>query len=119
MISYYWTTRQPVLKISLDCSREADNLGAKMAIQVFRVIQECLTNTVRHAKATHAHIHLTIDKNGLHLKVSDNGQGYVNSGKTGFGLLGMKERVNSLGGIMNIQSQAQQGTRILVNIPLS
>ncbi len=115
----HWSTRHPALKISLDCSHEVDKLEEKIAIQVFRVIQECLTNTVRHAKASHAHIHLAIGQNGLQLTVSDNGQGCANSEKSGFGLLGMKERINSLGGIMNIESQAQQGMSILASIPLS
>jgi two-component system sensor histidine kinase UhpB len=115
----HWSIRHPALQISLDCSNEADNLEAKIAIQLFRVIQECLTNTVRHAEATQAHIHLAIDRHGLQLQVSDNGRGCANGEKTGFGLLGMKERINSLGGIMSIQSQVRQGMSMIASIPLS
>ncbi len=115
----HWAIRHPALKISLDCSNEVDNLETKIAIQLFRVIQECLTNTVRHAEATHASISLAIDQHSLQLTVSDNGQGCVNAEKTGFGLLGMKERINSLGGELTLQSSPQQGMTILANIPLS
>jgi len=115
----HWAIRQPTLKISLDCAHVADMLDAKIAIQLFRVVQECLTNTVRHAGATHASIRLAIDQHILQLIVSDNGQGSANSEKTGFGLLGMKERINSLGGELTLQSQPQQGMTILASIPLS
>jgi two-component system sensor histidine kinase UhpB len=115
----HWAIRQPTLKISLDYANEVDNLDAKIAIQLFRVVQECLTNTVRHAKATHASIRLAIDQQLLQLTVADNGQGCVSSEKTGFGLLGMKERINSLGGELTLQSQPQQGMTIQASIPLS
>lgn len=115
----HWAIRQPTLKISLDCTNQADNLDAKIAIQLFRVVQECLTNTVRHAEATHVNIRLAINQQLLQLTVTDNGQGCVNSEKTGFGLLGMKERINSLGGELTLQSQPQQGMTILASIPLS
>lgn len=115
----HWAIRQPTLKINLDYANEVDVLDAKIAIQLFRVVQECLTNTVRHAKATHASIDLAINQQLLQLTVADNGQGCMNSEKTGFGLLGMKERINSLGGEFTLQSQPQQGMTILASIPLS
>jgi two-component system sensor histidine kinase UhpB len=115
----HWAIRQPDLKISLDCSHEADKLDAKIAIHLFRVVQECLTNTVRHAKASHVNIKLAIDRDGLQLSVSDNGQGCMNSEKTGFGLLGMQERINSLGGELLLQSSPQQGMTIFASIPHS
>jgi two-component system sensor histidine kinase UhpB len=115
----HWAIRQPDLKISLDCTNEADNLDAKIAIQLFRVVQECLTNTVRHAKATHANISVAIDQQLLQLTVADNGQGCITNGKTGFGLLGMKERINSLGGELKLQSHHKQGMTIIASIPLS
>lgn len=115
----HWAIRQPDLTISLDCSNEADKLDPKIAIQLFRVVQECLTNTVRHAKASHVNIKLAIDRFGLQLTVSDNGQGCINNEKTGFGLLGMQERINSLGGEFLLQSRPQQGMTILASIPHS
>jgi len=116
----HWAIRQPDLTISLECSHEADRLDAKIAIQLFRVVQECLTNTVRHAKASHVNIKLAIDRDGLQLTVADNGQGCLTNGKqTGFGLLGMQERINSLGGELMLQSSPQQGMTIFASIPHS
>ena len=112
----HWAMRDTRLTILLDCSDEADKLPANIAIQVFRVIQECITNTVRHAKATEAMIQINITDKVLRLKVSDNGRGCNNSEKTGFGLLGMQERINSLGGEFKLEMQ--QGMTILASIPL-
>ena len=88
-------------------------------------MQECLTNIVRHAQANEAMISLEIvqsSANGkaLRLHVTDDGQGCAAEMiKTGFGLLGMRERVNSLGGELTIQTGPQQGMSITASIPLS
>jgi two-component system sensor histidine kinase UhpB len=120
----HWSTRNPGLKLTLDCPDEIDHLEQKISIQVFRVVQECLTNIVRHAQAGQATISLEIMKPSatlriLRLRVMDDGQGCAADRiKTGFGLLGMRERINSLGGELTIQSQPQQGMNIIASIPL-
>jgi two-component system sensor histidine kinase UhpB len=87
-------------------------------------VQECLTNIVRHAQAKKAIITLAIvrqTKTGkvLRLEVTDDGQGCATTMiKTGFGLLGMRERINSLGGELTIYTRPQQGMSITANIPL-
>lgn len=121
----HWSTRSPELKLTIACPDEVDHLEQRITIQVFRVVQECLTNIVRHAQASQAAIALEIAHQGktgktLRLQVSDNGQGCaVDKIKTGFGLLGMRERINSLGGEFIIQTQPQQGMSIIATIPLS
>jgi two-component system, NarL family, sensor histidine kinase UhpB len=117
----HWASRNPELKINLNCTDEVDTIGQKITIQVFRVVQECLTNIVRHSEAKQATISLQIEHHPpqLKLQVFDDGQGYA-SGQitTGFGLLGIKERINSLGGEFAIKTQVQQGVRITASIPL-
>jgi two-component system sensor histidine kinase UhpB len=121
----HWSSRNPELKLTITCPDEVDHLEQKITIQVFRVVQECLTNIVRHAQANQAAISLEIEhqaKTGkaLRLKVADDGQGCaIDKIKTGFGLLGMRERINSLGGEFTIQTQPQQGMSIIATIPLS
>ena len=118
---YHWSQRNPGLKWLLDCADNVNTLEPAIAIQVFRVVQECLTNIVRHANATQAHITMTINPqpHTLHLQVSDNGQGCdMATIPQGFGLLGMKERIKSLGGDLACQSAPQQGMAITVQIPL-
>lgn len=121
----HWAIRNPELKLTIACPDEVDHLEQKITIQIFRVVQECLTNIVRHAQAKQAAISLQIDRQAkagtaLRLQVTDDGHGCAaDTIKTGFGLLGMRERINSLGGELTIHSQPQSGTSIIATIPLS
>lgn len=114
----HWASRHPDLKIKLYCANNVEKLDTKIAIQVFRVIQECLTNIVRHAYASEANISVAIDQRTLYLNVSDNGQGCTSIESKGFGLLGMKERISSLGGELTLQTNPQQGMTVLASVPL-
>jgi two-component system sensor histidine kinase UhpB len=121
----HWSSRNPELNLTIICPDEVDQLEQKITIQIFRVVQECLTNIVRHSQAKQASVSLAIDRQGnagpaLQLKVIDDGQGCVmDKIKAGFGLLGMRERINSLGGELVIQTQPRQGMSIVATIPLS
>ncbi|MGJ0483441.1 MAG: histidine kinase [Methylomicrobium sp.] len=118
----HWASRNPELCLSLDCSEQVDDLNQKVTIQIFRIVQECLTNIVRHAEASQASISIQIDREPegrLLLEVRDNGQGCADGNlKTGFGLLGMKERILSLGGEFSIDTRLRHGMRIAACIPL-
>jgi two-component system sensor histidine kinase UhpB len=119
-----WTIRNPELKLHLNCSDDVDSLEQKITIQVFRIVQECITNIVRHAQAEQAVICLEIMSQAtsgkqLRLQVTDNGRGCEpEQVKMGFGLLGMRERIKSLGGEFRLQAQPQQGMNIIATIPL-
>ncbi|WP_374088882.1 ATP-binding protein [Methylomicrobium lacus] len=119
----HWASRHPELHLSLDCPDRVDELNQKITIQIFRVVQECLTNIVRHAEATQASIALQIEQapeERLRLEVRDNGQGCADGNiKSGFGLLGMKERIQSLGGEFGIDTRPQHGMAIVASIPLA
>ena len=84
------------------------------------MIQESLTNIIRHAQATRVTISLDInsDTNTLKLYVSDNGQGCDLNRVTGFGLQGMAERVKLLGGEFELQSRPDKGMQIQALIPI-
>ena len=115
----HWAIRNPELKLTIDCPDEVDTLEQKITIQVFRIVQECLTNIVRHAQAKQAIISLEIVRpsttgKSLRLQVTDDGQGCAAEMlKSGFGLLGIRERISSLGGEMAIQTQPQSPFRYL------
>ena len=116
-----WEERNPAISFTLHCDDAVDNMDRTIIIQVFRVIQECLTNIIRHANASHVTISLTIkpEPRSLHLLVSDNGQGCRSDNITsGFGILGMKERIKLLGGDFKLQSQPNEGMEIKAQIPL-
>jgi signal transduction histidine kinase len=94
---------------------------------LFRAVQEALTNVVRHAHATLVTVTLTQRPDGVHLTVKDDGVGFDTSGigapssqarASGWGLVGMRERVALAGGHFTIQSQLGHGTLVIVELPL-
>jgi two-component system sensor histidine kinase UhpB len=115
--------RSPNLELSIDCTDTIDIIDKNISIQIFRVIQECLTNIIRHAHAQRATIELEIldtPTATLKLKVIDDGQGCdLETISSGFGLLGMKERIKSLNGKLTVASTPHQGMRIEACIPLT
>ena len=118
----HWSDRNPDLNLIIDCNECVDNIDKQIAIQIFRVIQECLTNVIRHAHASEVNIRLDIIEQvdlQLSLSISDNGIGCdLNDHQPGFGLLGMKERIKSLNGEISFASAPNQGVCINVKIPL-
>lgn len=93
----------------------------KISTALFRICQEALTNITRHAQATNVQITLKTMDDQIELQVSDNGIGISNQDekKSGsFGLLGIRERVNLLGGRVNIAGRKGKGTVLRVRIPL-
>jgi len=118
----HWSERNPDLDLTINCNDEVDGLDKNITRQIFRVIQECLTNIMRHAQARQVVIDLKIRaaENALQLIVSDDGQGCnLESSSAGFGLRGMRERIRSLNGELKVQSQPNQGMQINAWIPLS
>jgi two-component system sensor histidine kinase UhpB len=87
---------------------------------LFRIAQECLTNTARHAHASGATITLTYDQNSITLKIADDGCGFDPSRpSTGLGILGMRERANLLGGTLTIHSSPGKGTTVQAMLPMA
>lgn len=106
-------TRWPLQDIDMD---------PKLAITIFRIVQESLTNVARHARASLVRVSLTCRKGYLRIEVRDNGVGISPdklSGNNSFGLMGMHERVASWGGKLKITGQESKGTRLFVNLPLT
>jgi signal transduction histidine kinase len=97
-------------------------LNSQISITIFRIFQEALTNAYKHAKADKVLVKLDYKNNKILLSVKDNGIGlkkeYLNSTRT-FGLIGMKERVYSLNGILKINSIKNKGTNVTVSIPIN
>jgi signal transduction histidine kinase/ligand-binding sensor domain-containing protein len=101
-----------------------DGLFSKEAeINLYRIVQECLNNIVKHSQATEAWVKMKSDDQAITIVVEDNGQGFTSDGQSsggpGFGLTGLSERVRMLGGIHKIHSSAGQGTSITIKINLS
>jgi PAS domain S-box-containing protein len=102
------------------------DVSGEVAIACFRIVQEALTNVVRHARAKHVWIELGQSEGLLELMVRDDGEGFdvprmLERAASGgnLGLIGMRERVEILGGQLEVNSQPGHGTRIRVLLPLS
>jgi signal transduction histidine kinase len=101
-----------------------DNLIPKeMGIHVYRIIQECVNNILKHAQATTAKVTIKRWHDQLNIEIEDNGRGFDTSeelirGKHGFGLHGIAERASLLGGTMRIESMTGKGTRIVLTIKI-
>ncbi len=99
-------------------------LPSRIEVPLFRIAQEAITNMIRHAKASHASVVILRQIHEITMLVEDNGQGFdlamvKDKGDQCLGLMGMKERVNLLGGSFVIESAPGEGTTIRVRIPLS
>lgn len=96
-----------------------DQVPAAMGFQLFRVVQECLTNVLKHANASQVRIEVEQHAGILTLKVCDNGKGLGDSQSNGgFGLTGMQERIAGINGTMTIGAELNKGTTIQVTVPL-
>lgn len=98
---------------------QAVEIPAAIGYQLFRIIQECLTNVMKHAEASQVNVKLTQAGKRIELHVTDNGKGISAQGQSqGFGIRGMQERVESMHGTVEIQSQPGEGTSLQVVIPI-
>ena len=114
----HWQMRTTELKISLSCDATVDTFEAKKAIQVFRMVQEGITNAVRHARAKNLVISLSLNTEKLTLTLEDDGVGCdFQRVNLGFGLLGMQARVKSLKGTMRMVSAENHGMKIQIQLP--
>jgi len=95
-------------------------VGGEVATALFRILQECLTNVIRHSSATEVRVDYRETDGRAVLEVRDNGVGFDpgRSRTSGFGLVGVRERVTMLGGDLTVESAIGKGTRILVELPL-
>ncbi len=121
-----WQTRQAEISFNFAFSGQLDHLNEAMNITVFRIVQESITNAVRHADASEivvSVINQLDDSNEpqLIISIADNGKGMEVldfHSDVDFGLLGMRERAHSLGGTFQLESALGEGVTITVIIPL-
>jgi signal transduction histidine kinase len=120
-----WQIKQFERRTGVTCdlisSKEDVMLSDTCTTALFRILQESLTNIRRHAQATQVTIELHETDTYIQMKISDNGVGSSNvtrSQSKTFGLLDIRERVGMLGGIFEITSELNKGTRLAVSVPI-
>ncbi|MDE3087947.1 MAG: PAS domain S-box protein [Chloroflexota bacterium] len=112
-------------QLSIDyAGMDVPTLPEAVTISFYRFLQDALTNVVKHARASHVEVVLSVDADAIGLSVEDDGQGFdvqsaqvVSARPKGIGLIGMQERFGSLGGRVEIVSQPGQGTRLIARVP--
>jgi signal transduction histidine kinase len=106
------------LRAEFTIQGEPQPLPQEWEENLLRVGQEVLTNTLRHARASHFKVHFVFDPQTIRLELRDDGCGFDPAKRhDGFGLLGIKERVETMGGELAVQSVAENGTAIFVVLP--
>ncbi len=94
-------------------------LSDEVEANLFRIAQEATTNTLKHANASSISVGLTFDCQTIRLRIEDDGAGFDldHQPSLGFGLVGMRERMQKLGGQLSITSQPGQGTEVIAVVP--
>lgn len=106
------------MRIEIASDRFSGELPEEHKICVFRVVQEALNNVCRHARASSVEITLRSSEEEIAVKIRDDGRGFRTPRRTGLGLIGMQERVVSLGGALTVGSEPGKGTTIEISLPL-
>jgi len=120
-----WQTQQfqgrTGIQCHCDCALHSIPLGDQQSTAVFRIVQEALTNILRHAQATSVGVAMKEEDETFILTVTDNGRGITQSetvSRNSLGLLGMQERAHLIGGRVDIAGLKGTGTTLRVRVPL-
>jgi signal transduction histidine kinase len=116
----------PELRITAEVDNIDELLPPEMEINLYRVIQECLNNMLKHAQATAAAVTVKRAGKAIEISVTDNGKGFDtgairfgdSANGSGFGLVGITERAKILGCVPVIESAAVKGTKIYMRVPV-
>ncbi|HTL17827.1 MAG TPA: sensor histidine kinase, partial [Patescibacteria group bacterium] len=112
------------IRVSLSALADVEKVSGDKRTVLYRVAQEALANVARHAHATHAEVNVEILHGAIAMRIRDNGNGFQQEraaqAKRGrrLGLLGMKERLEMVGGSFSVNSSPGEGTTVLARIPL-
>ncbi len=106
------------LRVNVEAPEPLPELPAAVEVAAYRIVQEALTNVVRHANARSCLIRLTFDGT-LHLSVTDDGCGIPAERQAGVGLRSMQERAVEVGGSCVVEALPSKGTRVQASLPCS
>lgn len=114
--------RRTGTKVTLEIHNLPDQINLPTKIAIYRLIQEALTNSFRHANGKGQQVQAFLEGDRIHIKVSDAGPGFKLKKHIDWdghlGVSGMRERVESLGGLFTIESEEGHGTRVIACLPL-
>lgn len=115
-------TASPKLSINLQIDGLENDLDQNIQVTLYRIIQECINNTLKHANASKIDILIFREVHQITAQVADNGKGFnpasIREKMEGMGLQSIQSRINFLKGRMTIKSAVEQGTCITISIPI-
>ena len=113
--------RRTQSQVNLESKNLPKQIQLPLKVTLFRLVQEALNNAFRHGQGKEQQVKIEATGNKLLIEVSDAGPGFdIRQAKEGrLGLMGMRERVESLGGTFEIRSNPKQGTKVIAQLPLS
>ena len=121
-IDWYLSTVERQLGVSVSYERPASPVAvsSEIGIQMYRVLQESLSNITRHSGVKEARVRLGVDNGILQLDVEDHGKGIGPSqGRRGLGIVAMRERASLVGGTIDFLRPAQGGTLVRMKVPVT
>jgi two-component system, NarL family, sensor histidine kinase UhpB len=115
----FWRRRRPDIDYHFDFSAECGGLGELLGRTICRIVQEALSNAVRHADPTL--ITISIDRQGetVRVEITDDGRGANEPNRPGYGLVGIGERVRAIGGSLSFSGQRGEGFAVAAVLPCS
>jgi len=119
----FWRRRRPDLRYQVEICADCEDLGELVGTTVCRVVQEALSNAVRHAEA--ALVTISIDRrhdalenhDEIRVVVADDGQGMREPNRLGYGLVGVRERVTAVGGRLTFSNRSGKGFEVTATLP--
>jgi signal transduction histidine kinase len=105
------------LKLSVEAPETLPHLPAAVEVAAYRIVQEAVTNVIRHAHAHSCQVCLLVE-DALQIEVNDDGKGIQDTDRIGVGLNSMRERAEELGGTLTIKKIAPSGTQVTACLPL-
>jgi signal transduction histidine kinase len=108
------------IPVSLTLLLRHENFSSALQVTLFRMVQECLNNIAKHAKAHTAQVSLMEGSTHISVRVSDDGMGFLPQSVSAhgrFGLLTMRESIEAFGGSFSVESEPHRGTTVLAELP--
>src|SRR5215471_15566634 len=121
----FWRRRHAGIEYQVSVPPECESLGDLADTTVYRIVQECLSNAVRHGRPAVIAVSICHARNPesgrdeVIVEVTDHGQGMAGSPGVGYGLLGMSERVSAMGGRLTFRNRPGSGLAVTAILPCS
>jgi two-component system sensor histidine kinase UhpB len=119
----FWRRRRPEIRYEVAISVECEDLVDIVGTAICRIVQEALSNALRHAEPKRVVVSIKRDRDleqgrdEIRLSVVDDGQGMRDPDKLGYGLIGISERVGALGGRLSFSTKSEEGFAVVAVLP--